>query len=349
MNKLLLSLCMLALLIPSAVRVGAAEAETALPPSLEGEMFLKQIIPVRSPTETATASCSVDANGVIKVHYSGTGVAVGPYPGTFEERGTFTLGAIVNTSTQVREVTDFHATFIIDSPVGQVTGTKTLRTTPSSEPSDFDFPSSGQCLRNEIGPVTQTTEGAVARSFYEARITTSTGTFFDSGESTTASTEFRDSNSVTGSEDVTAYLVEFFLVSNGVVPAITPGHVTGGGQIDHPRPGGNASGVTFGLQASSDATTADGIRANCTVNDHEANVFIKCLDATTFFQVGNTVTFEGDAEVNGSVERYQIEVTDNGEPGIVRDTFHIQTESGYSASGLLTQGNIQVHDVASTP
>jgi len=36
-------------------------------------------------------------------------------------------------------------------------------------------------------------------------------------------------------------------------------------------------------------------------------------------------------------------VDDNGEPGAGLDAFSISTGTGYVASGVLTQGNIQVH------
>jgi len=36
-------------------------------------------------------------------------------------------------------------------------------------------------------------------------------------------------------------------------------------------------------------------------------------------------------------------VQDNAEPGAGKDTFKIQTASGYSAGGTLVDANIQVH------
>lgn len=35
---------------------------------------------------------------------------------------------------------------------------------------------------------------------------------------------------------------------------------------------------------------------------------------------------------------------DNGEPGAGRDTFKIQTSSGYIAGGTLDNGNVQIHN-----
>jgi hypothetical protein len=54
-------------------------------------------------------------------------------------------------------------------------------------------------------------------------------------------------------------------------------------------------------------------------------------------------TFGGNATVNGVETTYQILVDDEAESGAGADSFTITTTSGYSASGVLTQGNIQVH------
>jgi hypothetical protein len=51
----------------------------------------------------------------------------------------------------------------------------------------------------------------------------------------------------------------------------------------------------------------------------------------------------GDATVNGVATTYRIDVNDYAEPGKNIDTFKIITASGYTASGVLTGGNIQIH------
>ena len=58
---------------------------------------------------------------------------------------------------------------------------------------------------------------------------------------------------------------------------------------------------------------------------------------------GTHATFSGNAEINGAPTMYHIDVDDLGEPGTLRDTFKIVTDSGYSAAGVLTGGNIQIH------
>ncbi|HYR14502.1 MAG TPA: post-COAP-1 domain-containing protein [Mycobacterium sp.] len=52
---------------------------------------------------------------------------------------------------------------------------------------------------------------------------------------------------------------------------------------------------------------------------------------------------EGTAQVNGEEGfHYQVDVTDNGEPGR-NDSFKLHLSSGYNASGTLGGGNIQLH------
>ena len=77
--------------------------------------------------------------------------------------------------------------------------------------------------------------------------------------------------------------------------------------------------------------------------DQALNVHVKCLTVTTLVQAGTHATFFGDAEVNGVRTTYRIDVDDIAEPGTLRDTFKIQTDSGYVAGGFLTGGNIQIH------
>jgi hypothetical protein len=123
-----------------------------------------------------------------------------------------------------------------------------------------------------------------------------------------------------------------------VLPTSTPGQVTGGGQL-----ASSASGhVAFGFTAQS---TDKGSKGECTVVDSTgADTKVKCTDVTALVQSDNKATFFGDATVNGVATTYRIDVVDNAEPGAGQDTFNIQTASGYSAGGVITNGNIQVHN-----
>ncbi|MDX6620321.1 MAG: hypothetical protein QOK36_2707 [Gaiellales bacterium] len=57
---------------------------------------------------------------------------------------------------------------------------------------------------------------------------------------------------------------------------------------------------------------------------------------------GTHATFFGNATVNGVATTCRIDIDDNGEPGRARDTFKIQTASGYTVGGIITNGPIQV-------
>jgi hypothetical protein len=98
--------------------------------------------------------------------------------------------------------------------------------------------------------------------------------------------------------------------------------------------------VTFGFTAKSDK---NGVKGNCVVIDRTTNTTVKCSDASTYYQAGTHATFGGNATVNGVPTTYRILIDDNAEPGVGTDTFTITTASGYGATGILTQGNIQVH------
>jgi hypothetical protein len=68
---------------------------------------------------------------------------------------------------------------------------------------------------------------------------------------------------------------------------------------------------------------------------------VRWLTVDTLVVTATQATFSGTASVNGTAERYRIDVEDNGEPGI-GDTFAIAAPD-YSAAGVLAGGNIQIH------
>lgn len=100
---------------------GSAARAATPPPTLTGETFT-----ISPPT--VTAHC--DPTGTSTVSYTVSGVAVGPYPGTYSETGTLTIGPqtlpqFVN-GFEFGPITSANVSFSIDSPTGQVTGTKSL-------------------------------------------------------------------------------------------------------------------------------------------------------------------------------------------------------------------------------
>jgi hypothetical protein len=123
-----------------------------------------------------------------------------------------------------------------------------------------------------------------------------------------------------------------------VLPASTPGQVTGGGQIDNLLV---LNAVAFGFNAQFE--TDKGFHGHCNVVDREAKTHIKCLDVEALVVTGTHTTIFGRATVNGTEARYRIDVDDLEEPGPFVDTFSIITENGYGVGGVVTKGNIQIH------
>jgi hypothetical protein len=121
-------------------------------------------------------------------------------------------------------------------------------------------------------------------------------------------------------------------------PACTGGDfVTGGGWITPSGPHANFA-------------VAGGIKNNAfwghlQYQDHGTGLKVHGTGVTAYAVVDTTTRhIEGTAEVNGqSGFTYQVDVADNGEPGRQQDTFAIRLSNGYSATGLLAGGNIQLH------
>lgn len=108
--------------VPAVAAGGDDEHGTAQP--LTGETLITS--EAGDPgTSVVTGNCNLV--GPSTFHFVVTGVAVGPYPGTFREEGDFTL------SSPISPVATFEAEFTITSPQGvvTVTGTKTLEGVPT--------------------------------------------------------------------------------------------------------------------------------------------------------------------------------------------------------------------------
>jgi hypothetical protein len=121
-----------------------------------------------------------------------------------------------------------------------------------------------------------------------------------------------------------------------MLPATTPGEVTGGGWIS--KIGGE---VAFGFNARS-KTAGGSAEGQCNVVDRATKTHIKCLSVDTLVVTPTHATLFGKATVDGVATGYRIDVDDLGEPGTA-DTFKILTDSGYVAAGTLQGGNIQIH------
>lgn len=278
-------------------------------------------------------------DGTTTITYSAEGFAEGPYPGTFTEIGTISFEP-----TSGGGVVFAKASFIIDSEVGDVVGTKELSAESDGSGScieDVSTPAGDELCRLVFGANTSSTSGAMASASlsYQALIATDEGHFADSGTSPlmihdTFMTCNRSDGSQAGSAG-TNFLEETFF-SDELVHAATAGQAEGGGQIEI-----FTFKITFGLAARS---TERGLSGSCTVLDHSTRDHIKCLDVTSYGQFGKMAAFRGRATLAEEETRYRIMVVDNAEPGAGRDMFSISTDSGYSATGVLTKGNIQVKE-----
>lgn len=289
--------CALALLAP-----GVAAAQT--PVNLTGEVLSG----TANPT-LGLGAVAVDCQpaGTSTVTYTVQGPAAGPYAGTFEESGTYT---IVN-----GQVDSFEATFTIDAGTAQIVGTKTLRESFSAD------------CQPTPAPGIEDLTSIFLDADYEATITTPTGTLADQGRATI------DAQLQTLTTGAAGAAVSEAFNSEDLIH--TPGHVSGAGLIDDALRGH----VLFGFTAKSDGVTA---RAKCAVVTH--GTLVTCQNATLLMQLGTHVTFLGQARVNGVQTGYRIDVDDLGEPGRDHDIFSIQTNSGFLAAGVLRAGNIEVYD-----
>lgn len=133
-------------------------------------------------------------------------------------------------------------------------------------------------------------------------------------------------------QDVDATRAFDFTVTNGAPTTVQT--VTGGGYIftDAADDKGN-----FGLVARTDNTGQIGYI------DRGAGLTFKASLITSVAISGNQATIRGVGFANSVTTNYTIIVQDNAEPGAGADTFSIQLGTGYSRSGTLQGGNIQIH------
>jgi hypothetical protein len=115
--------------------------------------------------------------------------------------------------------------------------------------------------------------------------------------------------------------------------------VTGGGWITGTPSGARAN---FGVGGG---TKQGQLWGHLTYIDHGPGGPQVKGTGVTAYQVVDAATrhIEGTAQVNGQDGfTYKVDVTDNGEPGR-NDIFTIAVSNGYSATGTLAGGNIQLH------
>lgn len=164
-------LAVLAALASGMVTMSSASAQVG-PPVLTGERFLSPDASGGGAPPQVTANCN--PFGTSTISFTVTGIAVGPYPGTFTESGT----AVIDTTNPFvfGPVTSFNASFTIDSPIGTVSGTKSLINNPIRA-GDLGFCSEGALV------------SFVVATDYQAQIDSGGATYADQGETNAALNE----------------------------------------------------------------------------------------------------------------------------------------------------------------
>lgn len=151
----------------------AAGAATVI--TLTGETLQSSLA-----TSSGTVNCATSPTGTSTMTYDVTGVAAGPYPGTFHETGTVTFHQDV--------IESFSAHFTIDSPNGTVVGDKTMdpaELTPITQCGPLgSIPAFGRVLFAER--YTATVTGSPTGDFTESGRSTMNLTVQESGPGDTA-------------------------------------------------------------------------------------------------------------------------------------------------------------------
>lgn len=291
-----------------AVLAWPAVSPAATPPaSLVGETLAAGTATTEISDVTGSATCPTFTFDV-------DGVAAGPYPGTFTESGNVTLDSSGN-------VVSLDSTFTITALDGtMITGSKTLGSAGGT----------GSCFGDFTGFATVVDSSVSYTATFAGFQETGTGTLHEDFSS------IQPLSPVRGAPDSPGSFTESFLTSNGIVPASTGGHVTGGGWIVDPT---SLHRVSFGFEVKGTPTDLHG---TCTVIDHTTKAHVRCLTVDSLLVAGTHATFSGTATVNGTTTHYQIDVDDLGEPGTF-DTFRIMAGT-FNAGGTLAGGNIQIHN-----
>jgi hypothetical protein len=128
---------------------------------------------------------------------------------------------------------------------------------------------------------------------------------------------------------------------------------TGGGFIIGPSGGKATFGFEAGCKCNEDKDNDKGkgkdkdkdqdssLRGEVVYNDHGIDLRMKSTGVTAYLEMGpNSRRIQGTAEINGLAGTYQLDVNDN-ESG--KDSFAIRLSTGYSASGDIKGGHIEIH------
>jgi hypothetical protein len=310
-------------LLAAAAATGAAAATTAQP-SLAGEQLIagNDIGPL-SGTSMYEVTLRCGATTPSWWTYAASGVATGPYPGTFTETGTVYVNA-----TGLGEsgpLVSVHADFTISSGTTVITGTKDMTLLPTD---------TGSCLSAADHYDAKFTSAMS----YTATVDTGSGSFTDSG-SATVETDRAEAFQLGPDGAVSLGGPSHFRASFDSSNGVTPTPTQGGSVVGVGLAGGWTHPVVFGFFGKQ---TSSGLRGLCGVLDPLRRTLVVCTSVTSFTVSGTHATLTGDAYVNAVKTHYRIDVTDGGSSPY-QDSFAIQTDSGYSAQGSLQLGAVRIH------
>ena len=159
-----------------AIVLAAAAPAAAQVPTLAGESFVATgdlfFLPPGSTPGDVQVSGTCDRSATSTFTFHASGPAFGPYTGTFDETGSFTMvGPPVTEDLLV--LTDFQAHFTIDSATGHVEGSKS-----------FTGAVAGASTTCSASPFR--VFSGLAPSHYHATISTSTGQFSTEGDASSS-------------------------------------------------------------------------------------------------------------------------------------------------------------------
>jgi hypothetical protein len=320
-----------AVIVAGALALPVVAGATTLPPTLTGEFLSALVGSVPGASVDIVATCNPAGTSTVAWSASGQAFApFAPYSGTFVETGTATVGVQDGSAGYVNGIAltsqlSIDVFFSIDSPTGQVIGSKRLTTSTALK--------QGACrdLDNFLLPDGTTTVTGTYRRLvgqygsYDAIIVANDAAYLDSGSADV----FLEHFAGTGMAQIDSVQESFVSALSAVVPA-SGGRATGGGRVGD---------VTFGFNALSDKS---GPKGRCAVVDASADVMLKCTDVAAVTVAGNKATVIGHAQFNNAAVGYRMVVVDAAESGAGADTWSISLSNGYVAGGTLTEGNVQV-------
>jgi len=114
---------------------------------------------------------------------------------------------------------------------------------------------------------------------------------------------------------------------------------TGGGFITGPSGGKANFGFEAGCKCDKDKDSS--LRGEVVYHDKGIDLRMKSTSVTAYLEKGpNSRRIQGTAEINGQDGTFQLDVSDNES---APDSFAIRLSTGYSASGEVKGGHIEIH------